>query len=48
MKNVKDMVVTKNCNVKNSQRVHDLPTSVNGKVISPFCEGLISAKLRIS
>ena len=37
MKNIKDMLVT-NCNVKNSRQVHDLPTSVNGKVISPFCE----------
>ena len=29
------------CNDKNLQLKHDLPTSVNGRVISPFCEGFI-------
>ena len=27
------------CDVKNSQLVHDLSTSVNGGVISLFCKG---------
>ena len=52
MKNIKDMVIT-NCNVKNSRRVHDLPTSVNDKVISLFVrvlfrQNLASAKFRIN
>ena len=33
--------------VKNPRMVHDLPTSVNGRVISIFPEGFISTKLRI-
>ena len=28
--------------------MHDLPTPVNGRVNSPFCEGLISVKLNIA
>ena len=35
------------CHVKNSRLGHDLSTSVNDNVISPFREGFIFAKLRI-
>ena len=41
VKNVKRHV----CDVKDLRLVHDLPTSVNGRVISPFPEGFISMKL---
>ena len=33
------------CHVENSRIGHDLPTSVNDRVISAFCEGLIFTKL---
>ena len=33
------------CHVKNSPLWHDLPTSVNDRVFSPFREGFISTKL---
>ena len=35
------------CDVKNLQLEHGLPTSVNGRVIWPFCEGFIFMKLCI-
>ena len=35
------------CDVKNSQQRHDLPISVNVRVISPFYEGFNFMKLRI-
>ena len=35
------------CHVKNSRLRHDLPTSVNGRVISSFREGFIFMKRRI-
>ena len=34
------------CDVKKSQTGHDLPISVNDRVISPIREGLIFTKLR--
>ena len=34
------------CDVKNSRLEHVLPTSINGRVISPNCEGFILVKLR--
>ena len=36
------------CDVKYSQLEHDLTISVNNRVITPFREGLIFMKLRIS
>ena len=41
-KALKDII----CDVKNSQLVHDLLTSVNVRVISPFHEVFIFTKLR--
>ena len=35
------------CNVQTSRLSHDLPISVNDRVILPFREGLIFRKLRI-
>ena len=35
------------CVVTNSQLGHDLPTSLNGSMISSFREGFIVAKLRV-
>ena len=35
------------CHIKNLRLVHDLPTSVNGVVTSPFRESFISEKLCI-
>ena len=35
------------CDAKNSRLGHDLPVSVNDRVISPFLEDLIFTKLRI-
>ena len=32
------------CHIKNSWLGHDLPTSVNGRVISPFCKGSVLTK----
>ena len=43
-KNIKRHV----CDVKNSRLVHYSTTSVYGREISPFCDGFISAKIRIS
>ena len=43
---VKNPIKRHNCDVKNTQLVHVLPTSVNSKVISLFREGFISMKLR--
>ena len=34
------------CDVKYSQQRHDLPISVNNRVITPFREGFIFTKLR--
>ena len=41
MKSVKGLF----CHAKNSRLGHDLPASVNDRVISPFREGFIFAKL---
>ena len=35
------------CDVKNSRPGHDIPLSVNDRVISPFRKGYIFTKLRI-
>ena len=35
------------CNVENSRNMHDLPISVNDRVILPFHESFIFTKLRI-
>ena len=35
------------CDVKKLRTEHDLPMSVNNRMISPICEGLIFTKLRI-
>ena len=35
------------CHVKNWRLRHDLLTSVNDRVISPFCEGLFSQMAKI-
>ena len=34
------------CHVKNSRLGHDLPTSLNDRVILTFCDGLIFTKLQ--
>ena len=34
------------CDVKNSRLRYDLPISINDRVISPFCEDFIFAKIR--
>ena len=36
------------CDVKKSRLGHDLPISVQDRVILPFCENFIFTKLRIS
>ena len=36
------------CNVKNLRQEHNLPTSVNGRVMLLFCEGFIFAKIKPS
>ena len=34
------------CDIKNWGLGHDLPISVNGRVVAPFCESFIFTKLR--
>ena len=43
---VKNNIKRHICDVKNTQLVHALPTSVNSKVFFLFREGFISTKLR--
>ena len=46
--NFRERVIRHICHVKSLQLGHDLPTTVNDRVIPPFLEGFIFKKLRTS
>ena len=52
--NFREVFIFANCinrhirDVKNSQLRHDLPISINDRVILPFCEGFLFAKIKPS